>query len=319
MAETDDPSGANPPNGTTTTTPPATTTKAAGRPGGATAHPIPAGVLTVGVVGVVIVVVIVLVTLNLTTAPKGAQAPPVQPAPSALVKDVTSIPGSVFDTVGDPSVPLLSTPSLIKDGPVLEVRGLPAVVWVGALFCPACAAERWSLVIALGRFGTFEKLYSTTSASTEVFPNTPTFSLDGAVYESSDLALAAVEEYGNEPSTKAPAGYVHLASPNSVEKSSIRAYDKEPWAQSGVLPFVDVANRMVLSGASFTPGLLHGLSMQQIVFDLTQRPGNQVTRALIGAANQITAAICTVIANPPASVCSSPAVKLTSRLVGLDS
>jgi hypothetical protein len=269
-------------------------------------------------VALVLLVVIVLVVLNLTSnSPTGAAPPPVQPASSALVGDVTNIPASVFNKVGDPSLPLLSAPAVVHGASVLEVHGRPAIVWVGALYCPACAAERWALVIALGRFGTFDKLYSTTSATTDVFPGTPTFSLEGAVYHSSLLSLAAVEEYGNEESELAPAGYERLASPNGVEVASLKAYDRSPWADPAVLPFIDVANRMVLSGATFTPGLLHGLSMQQIVSDLVNKPGNQTTRALVGAANQITAAICAVIAKPPADVCSSPAIKLTSTLLGL--
>jgi hypothetical protein len=167
------------------------------------------------------------------------------------------------------------------------IRGLPAVVWVGALYCPACAAERWALVIALGRFGTFDRLYATTSASSEVYPDTVTFSFDGAMYRSSKVALAAVEEFGNEPSQHAPAGYERLAYPTPLEASAMRSYDRAPWADSAQLPFLDVANRIVVSGSSFLPGVLQGLTMQQVATDLIH-PSTLVAQEILGAANQIT-------------------------------
>ena len=52
---------------------------------------------------------------------------------------------------------------------------------------------------------------------------------------------------------------------------------------------MDVANQLVVSGSSFSPGVLSGLSMQQIANDLSD-PDSQVAQALLGAANQITAA-----------------------------
>ena len=72
-----------------------------------------------------------------------------QEAPAALVQAVTDIPASVFNSVGDPSEPVISdATSVVRGTPSLTIHGLPAVVWVGALFCPGCAAERWALVPA---------------------------------------------------------------------------------------------------------------------------------------------------------------------------
>lgn len=54
-------------------------------------------------------------------------------------------------------------------------NGKPAVIFVGAEWCPYCAVERWSLIIALLRFGNFSNLEYMLSSSTDIYPNTPTF------------------------------------------------------------------------------------------------------------------------------------------------
>jgi hypothetical protein len=277
------------------------------------------GLLTLGVVTTVLVVVVVLVVLQLTGASPSAHAPTVvQQAPAALVQEVTTVPAKAFDSVGDPVAPLLDAPTVLTDKPPLSIKGLPAVVWVGALYCPACAAERWALVIALGRFGKFEKLFTTASAGSEVFGDTPTFSFDGSVYSSKMVAFSAVEEYGNQPSNYAPAGFQKLQSPNAFQASVLDSYDTSPYAHPGWLPFIDVANKVVVSGSNFSPGVLSGLSMQQIASQLAN-PDTQAAHALLGAANQITAAICAASGARPANVCGTRAVVSTSANLGLGS
>jgi hypothetical protein len=60
--------------------------------------------------------------------------------------------------------------------------GKPLVVYIGAEYCPFCAAQRWPLVVALSRFGTFSGLSVTRSASEDVFPDTATLSFHSASY-----------------------------------------------------------------------------------------------------------------------------------------
>jgi hypothetical protein len=265
---------------------------------------------------VVLAVVVVLVVIELTGTTYLGLTKNIQQAPAALVQEVTTIPAAAFDAVGDPSAPLLAPPAVLESQPALLLDRKPAVVWVGALYNPYSAAERWALVIALGRFGTFEKLYTTTSSASEVFGGTATFSFDGADYRSSTVSLAAVEEYGNTSSAVAPPGYEKLQNPTGFESDAVRSYDKSPWADPGDLPFLDVANRIVVSGSTFSPAIIGGLSMQQIATDLTV-PGGQVAQALLGAADQITAAVCAATGQTPARVCTSPAVAHTSEQLGL--
>jgi Domain of unknown function (DUF929) len=279
-------------------------------------RPLPVGIITIAVIVVVLAVVLTLVAIGLTGSSDTGLPPTVQTASSALVKQVTSLPAAMFDAVGDPSEPLLSAPSVVRGKPVLSSHGLPAVVWVCALYSPYCAAERWALVIALGRFGSFEKLYTTASSTKEVFGGTSTFSLEQAAYQSRTVTLAAVEEYGNAPSKARAGGFEKLQSPDSFESSALQDYDRAPWAEPGRLPFLDVANRIVISGSEFTPGLLGGLSIQQIANDL-QDPTTEVAQALLGSANQITAALCAATGGRPSGVCSGYAVRTTSESLDL--
>ena len=69
---------------------------------------------------------------------------------------------------------------------------------------------------------------------------------------------------------------------------------------------LDVANRYVLDGASFTPGVLAGLSQDQIAGDLTT-PASPLTQAVVSAANEITAAICSVDGDRPTRCASRAA------------
>ena len=60
---------------------------------------------------------------------------------------------------------------------------------MGAEYCPYCAAERWALVMALSKFGTFTDLQGTTSSATDTNPSTPTFSFYGSTYTSKYLSF----------------------------------------------------------------------------------------------------------------------------------
>jgi hypothetical protein len=289
-------------------------------PAGGPSRPIPVVLLTVGVILLVLAVVLVLVVVKLTnSSPAGRIPTAVQTAPAGLVQAVTTIPAKVFDLVGDPSEPVITgAPVVVHDTAPLTAGGLPAVVWVGALFCPGCAAQRWALVIALGRFGTFDKLYTTMSAASDAFPDTPTFSLEGAEYHSGTVTLSAVEEYGSVASRYAPAGFEPLGHVSAIQAATLKSYDRAPWGKPEVLPFLDVANQMIISGWSFSPGILNGLTMQQIAKDLKD-PYDAVAQALLGTANQITAAICVATGGHPAKVCSTPAIRSTENRLGLQS
>jgi hypothetical protein len=77
--------------------------------------------------------------------------------------------------------------------------GKPEVLYVGAGFCPYCAALRWPLIVALSRFGSFSGLTPDRSAITagsgqrEPYPATPTWTFHGSSYASKYLVFTPVE------------------------------------------------------------------------------------------------------------------------------
>jgi hypothetical protein len=159
---------------------------------------------------------------------------------------------------------------------------------VGAEYCPYCAAERWALVVALSRFGSFSGLKATYSSLSDVFPGTQTVSFYGSTYTSTGLDFTPVEIATNQ----AVGGrYGTLQSLTSAQQSVLDRYDRPPYtSQAGAIPFIDVANRSVMIGASYDPGVLQGKSIAEIASALSH-PSSVIAQAIDGAANTLVAAI----------------------------
>ena len=103
---------------------------------------------------------------------------------------VTNVPAASLDAVGFGTAQ--AAPTRI-DAPPLTADGKPQVLYVGAEYCPFCAGQRWPVVVALSRFGTWSNLGATTSASEDVFPDTETLSFHGAGYTSDHLTFTGTE------------------------------------------------------------------------------------------------------------------------------
>jgi Domain of unknown function (DUF929) len=278
----------------------------------------PTALVTWVFVGLILLIVVVLLILEITRGATAVPSPPVTPAALGVVHEVTSLPASVFDAAGAPDSQD-PAPIVLSGQPSLTVDGRPDVVFVGGEFCPYCAAERWPLVVALGRFGTFSGLGATSSSSYEAFSGTATFSFDGATYSSRYLTFSATEEYGQQPSTHSPAGFHVLDKLPSFEQGLLKRYDSSPFSsETGVLPFVDVANRLLVEGAAvgFTPGLLQGSSSAKIASDLSE-PSSPVGQAVLGAANELSAAICSATGQRPRNVCASVGVRAAAARLGI--
>jgi hypothetical protein len=268
------------------------------------------------VLAIVIVLLVLKITQGASTVAGGLSGPVVAPAPAGAVQAATTVAASVHDTVGAPVAPG-PAPMLLGDQPPATDGGRPAIVFVGAEFCPYCAAERWVVVTALARFGTFTHLGAASSAANQVFPRSATFTFDGTRYTSRYVALAAVEAYADAPSTTAPAGVPKLHDPTALESSLVRRYGSQGGSRA-VLPFVDVGNRLLALGAGIgiSPGLLSGQSMEQIAGSLSD-PTSPVTAGILGAANEMDAVICTLTGQQPSTVCSSSGVRAGAARLGL--
>lgn len=189
----------------------------------------------------------------------------------------------------------------------LTAAGKPRVVYVGAEYCPFCAAERWPLVLALSRFGTFSGIGLTHSSTSDVYPGTRTLDFYGSSYTSPYLDFTPVELETNVPSGS---GYAPLQKPTALESALLQTYDGPPYVSSqsaGSIPFVDFANRFLISGASYSPQLLAGMSWTQIA-DAASRPTSPAGEAIDATANYLTASLCTITGGRPASVCGTPLI-----------
>jgi hypothetical protein len=200
--------------------------------------------------------------------------------------------------------------------PALRADGKPRVLYVGAEYCPYCAAQRWAVAVALSRFGTWSGLGETTSSASDVYPNTPTLSFHGARLASSYLAFTGVETTTNQP--RAGGGYQPLDSLSSTDSALVQKYNAPPYvpaSAAGSIPFLDIGGVFVSSGSSYSPDLLTGMTQAQVVSALKD-PLNPIAEAVGGTANAITAAICRTTAGQPAQVCSAPGVTAASSKLG---
>jgi thiol-disulfide isomerase/thioredoxin len=269
-----------------------------------------------GAIVVVVAVVLAIVLLH-GSGGGGSASGSGSPGPTGasldqLTAQVTSVPAAVLDQVGGGQV--TAVPTAITGGP-LTSDGKPEVVYIGAEYCPYCAAERWSLIVALSRFGTFTGLATTRSAarsgagSAEPYPNTPTFTFANASYSSGFLAFSPVEEFTNVPDPST-GGYTRLQTPTAEQQALIEKYDA---ANSGAIPFTDFGNRFMSVGASYDPGVLQGLTWSQIAADLRD-PASRVGKSVLGAANYVTAALCKLTGDKPATACTTAVQALQARI-----
>ncbi len=258
--------------------------------------------LIIGGVSVALVaVVVVMVVLYATKSDKKVAA--TTPAPAAAVKAVTTIPASVFDKVDTSKV--VTGPKKVT-GSALTFDGKPGVFYAGAEYCPYCAAQRWPLVIALSRFGTWSNLSQTVSgAAPEPFPQTPTFSFYGASYSSPYLSFQSVETATNQ---KKGDSYTPLQTPTAAQAEIVSKYG------TGAIPFLDFGNRYTIEGASYSPDPLVGKSFNEIAA-AAANPSTDVGKSVLGTANVFTAAVCNVTDGKPGSVCNDSTItKLRSIL-----
>jgi Domain of unknown function (DUF929) len=261
--------------------------------------------LTVGapIAGVVLVLaaLVVVKLANGGASPKSGVT--AGAASDAVIRDVTTVPASVLDTVGVGSAKM---PPKAVTAPALTDGGKPRVVYLGAEYCPFCAAERWAMVVALSRFGTFANLGETASSPSDVHPNTATLTFHGSTFTSPTISFTGQELQSNQVVNKQ---YVTLDTPSAADQQLVATYDAPPYfSTSGSIPFVDIGGRYLISGASYDPQVLQGKTHAQIAAALHD-PNSPIAKAVDGAANLITAAICKTTNSVPAAVCRSAGVQ----------
>jgi len=288
--------------------------------------------LTLAAVAIIgVIVVVVALVISETSGPKTpvkATTPNNSLSGAALarvVAQLTSVPAATFDQVAAGSAsahpdvigPAGGTPA----APPLTAVGKPDLLYMGAEFCPYCAAERWAMITALSRFGTFTGLASIKSATQdgagdqEPFPATSTWTFRNSTFTSSFLAFTPIELFTNVPDQNT-GGYTSLQKPTAAQQALMNKYDAPPFVPSqdqGAIPFIDYGGKFLSVGASYDPGVLSGLSWTQITTDL-HNPASPVAKGVLGAANLMTAALCQLTGGQPVTACTPTVRSLESRL-----
>jgi hypothetical protein len=275
----------------------------------------PATLLTWLTVVVVLVVVVVLLAVKAGTGNLGMsppQPPQITPASPGLVSQVTAIPASVYDQIGVTSPAAVITPPVaVSHQAALTKGGKPVVFFYGAEYCGYCAGERWALVAALSRFGTFNGLGLMRSTGTQSPAGIETFTFRNATFRSKYVALETVERRTAYNPTGA--GFTSLQVPSPAQSRLLVAFHVAGY------PFVDFANRYVTSGPSYSPTFLSGLTWDQIGSFLSQ-PGQArqpVAEGIVSLANFYTAAVCASTGQRPAAVCDSRGVEVAAGAMGV--
>jgi len=241
-----------------------------------------------------------VVVASRSTSPVRTTQPADTPATDgmAVLSQLEAIPASVAGAVV-PAQPIVGPPTTLDTSTAPRtIDGKPAILYIGADYCPYCAAQRWPLVLALARFGTFSNLNLTHSSDTDVFPDTASFTFHGSSYTSPYLAFTGVETETNQPdNTPTSSGYTPLDSLTADQQHIMQAQDP-----TGDIPFVDLAAEYQTLGATYDIDVLTGKSADQITTALAD-PTTAISRAVWPQVNQLTTDFCQLTGHQPASAC----------------
>lgn len=258
-----------------------------------------------------VVVLIALLVLPVGAAGAAVRGDGSTPAPARIVESVTRVPVSTLNQVGAGE---LSGPGAFRVFKLhagnLTRHGKPELLTMNLAWCPHCAADSWSLAMALSRFGVLTRLRvidsgthycvlvadpcALTGGPAPCFPHTRGLSFLRARYLSSYLSLAPIV-------LQDVAGH-SVEQPTRIENAALNTFDRQ-----GQTPAVDIGGAFGFVNSGFSPGILAHRSWSQIAASLADAH-NPIARRIDGLANLFTAAICKVTRGRPAGVCRSRGV-----------
>ena len=183
----------------------------------------------------------------------------------------------------------------VTDEPLKVPSGKSLVFFMGAGFCPFCAAERWAIVNALAKFGKWEGLVETASADhDEKYLNIPTVSFARAKYESD-----YVEFVGRETADR---NFEPLEELDEKDYEILDTFNPDQ-----IIPFLLIDGQFMQVGTGYSPQILEGMDHAKVLAELANSasPTGKAIRAEI---DNITALICKSIAGT-ADACNSENIK----------
>jgi len=268
--------------------------------------------ITAGSVIAVLAIVVVFVVIKVSgnnSSSGGSGSVTGTALPASVTKNITGVPASTLNAVGLGSVLSYMTadeggaPPISKiSDTALTSNGKPEMLYIGAEFCPYCAAMRWSMAVALSRFGTFTTpLRGFHSSSTDTDPSTPTLTYYKSAYTSKYLTFTPVE---NENVNRGP-----LQNTTAAQQALWAKYDPPPTGPG--YPFIDFGNQYIIKLPTYDPAVLATMTWAQVAAALHD-PSSPVAQGADGTANLITAAICKMTNGQPGNVCTSSGVTKAS-------
>jgi thiol-disulfide isomerase/thioredoxin len=255
--------------------------------------------ITGGSVVAVLAIVVTFIVIKTLGGPASAGSGTATSSAS-LARQVTSVPAATLNSVGKGT----ASPKTILPitGTALTENGKPEVLYMGAEYCPFCATERWAMTVALSRFGTFSGLKFIHSSASDNPASIPTLTYYKSSYSSKYISFTPVEMQDINKAT--------LQAPTAEQNAILAKYDAPPQVpatDAGSIPFVTFGNKFMLSGASYSYTVLQGKTWAQVAAALKD-PSSPIAKGADGTANMITAAICKLTGNKPATACT-PAVQ----------
>jgi hypothetical protein len=261
-------------------------------------------------IAAVIVVLLAVVGLVVDKAVSGGSKKPASAtkethvvADPSLVSQVTSVPLSTLETAFKAATKAPTGfgkfPAKLKLGVPLTSGGLPEMLYVGGEFCPYCAATRWSMVMALSKFGTFSHLGQIASSSTDVYPSTPTFTFYNSSYTSKYLKFVPKE--------------IETVSEAPLQKLTTFENQLFDTIGGGSFPFIDFGGKYGQSGSPVSTTVSGAMSKQTMSYVAGQLvdPATTIGSSLDALAGDYVFAICNITKDQPAAVCKpfEPATK----------
>jgi hypothetical protein len=253
--------------------------------------------------GIVIIVLVVITALVgyfiFTQSGAGGGSPLInQPVDPAVANQLSGVSLNTLGAVGSGPAGVTATKPISNPTPLLS-GSKPEVLYMGSEYCPFCAAERWSMIVALDKFGNFTGLkYMQSAPAPELYPSISTFTFSGATYTSNYIAFVSIEQLDRNHNP--------LQTATANETSLLTLYDT---AQS--IPFLDLGNVYSLTGSQFSPvNLRVGGQASGAPYNWTQissqldNSSSPIAQSVDGAANRLISAICKIDGGQPSSVCS---------------
>ncbi|GER86832.1 hypothetical protein KDW_09940 [Dictyobacter vulcani] len=248
-----------------------------------------------------IVVVLVLTVAGFIYFAEQQKSSIIKTAKPDVFKSLTTVSPDLLSSVntGGLHSTISSVLKPVKHAPLLKgPNGKPQVFYMGGEFCPYCGAQRWAMIIALSKFGTFERPLTPIVSSESLVP---TYSFYKTAYKSQYLDFVPIEVSDNQSPPKTQ------ESLSPEQQQLVKTYDAPPYTSaqsSGSYPFMSVGNQFVSAGSYFSPTLLTGHTYTDIISQMKD-PTTDISRGMLGAANYIIAQICKTTSNQPDTVCTA--------------